>query len=100
MVDKLPKTQEEARSVLAQRIKDTIEAYNAAVRAGDKTQSTQLFQQYQDLNKQFEAAKLGTAGSVGTGMLSGARQNFDLMGRALHLTPPTTPSPPQSAKRP
>lgn len=98
MVDKLPKTQEEARSVLAQRIKDTIEAYNAAVRAGDKTQSTQLFQQYQDLNKQFEAAKLGTAGSVGTGMLSGARQNFDFMGRGLQLTSPTISLPAQIAQ--
>lgn len=98
MADKLPSTQEEARSVLAQRIKDTIEAYNAAVKAGDKTQSTQLFQQYKDLNKQFEAAKLGTAGSVGTGLLSGIRQSFDTMGRGLQLAAPSLSLPAQLAQ--
>lgn len=98
MATTLPKTQEEARGVLAQRIKDTIEAYNAAVRAGDKTQSTQLFQQYQDLNKQFEAAKSGTAGSLGTGLLSGIRQSFDTMGRGLQLAAPSISLPSQLAQ--
>jgi hypothetical protein len=99
MVDKLPATQEEARGLIAQRIKDTIDAYNAAVRAGDKTQSTQLMQQYQDLNRQFEAAKLGTAGSVGRGLLSGLQQGgSDFYRQGARLAIPTLSMPAQIAQ--
>lgn len=99
MADNLPKTQEEARGLIAQRIKDTIDAYNAAVRAGDKTQSTQLMQQYQDLNRQFEAAKLGTAGSVGRGLLSGLQQGgTDFYRQGARLAIPALSMPAQLAQ--
>jgi hypothetical protein len=77
MADKLPQTQEEARTVIASRIKDTVDAYNAAKRAGDETQANQLLVQYRDLNKQYEAAKQGTGGSIVSGLMSGVRQGFD-----------------------
>lgn len=88
MATKLPATQEEARSVIAGQIKDTIDAYNAAKRAGDETQARQLLQQYRDLNKQYEAAKAGTAGSVGQGLMSGIRQGFGFTGQGANLAAP------------
>jgi len=88
MADNLPKTQEEARSVIAQRIKDTIDSYNTAVKDKDTAKATKLMQQYKDLNNQFEAAKLGTAGSVGRGLLSGIQQggtDFNRQGSRLAI---------------
>lgn len=98
MADKLPATQEEARGVIAQRIKTTIDAYNAAKQNKDETQASALLQQYKDLNKQYEAAKLGTAGSIGTGLLSGVRQNFDFMGRGANIAAPILSMPARMAQ--
>jgi len=95
MADNLPKTQEEARSVIAQRIKDTIDSYNAAVKDKDTAKATKLMQQYKDLNNQFEAAKLGTAGSAGRGLLSGIQQggtDFNRQGSRLALPVLTMPA--------
>ena len=91
---KLPSTQEEARGVIAGQIKDTIDAYNAAKRAGDEVQAKQLLQQYKDLNNQFEAAKAGTVGSVGRGIVSGLFKGGEFLGQGAKFAAPilTMPS--------
>lgn len=92
MATKLPQTQEEARGLIAGRIQDTINAYNAAKRAGDETQAQQLMSQYRDLNKQYEAAKQGTVGSSVSGLMSGIRQGFDFPATKFALPIISAPS--------
>lgn len=97
MADKLPKTQEEARALIAQRMDAIARVYEQEKAAGTltKTKDIQLRQQFADLNKQFEAAKLGTAGSVGRGLLSGLQQggsDFYRQGARLALPMATMPA--------
>jgi hypothetical protein len=85
MAKNLPKTQEEARGILAQQLKDTVDAYNAAKRAGDETQAKQLLQQYRDLNNQWEAAKEGAGKSFGRGLLSGATEGLSFINSLMRM---------------
>jgi hypothetical protein len=73
------------------------QAYSQEQAAGTLTRAkdVQIRQQFADLNKQFEAAQLGTAGSVGKGLLSGVRQNFDFMGKGLNAAMPIFSMPAQ-----
>lgn len=94
MAKTLPKTQEEARGILAQQISDTVAAYNNAKNAGDETQMRQLLQQYRDLNKQWEAAKAGTFGSLALGAKGGLQSGGEFLMRGAQQIAPilTTPA--------
>lgn len=101
MADKLPKTQEEARALIAQRMDAIARVYEQEKAAGTltKTKDIQLRQQFADLNKQFEAAKLGTTGSVGRGLLSGLQQGgSDFYRQGARLALPVAAMPAQVAQ--
>lgn len=96
MVDKLPQTQEEARSLIAQRMDAIKRVYEQEKAAGTLTRQKemQLVQQFRDLNKQFSVASTGTEGSVGKGLISGINQGFGFYGQGANLAAPilTMPS--------
>jgi hypothetical protein len=93
----LPQTQEEARKLILQKQQSLQRQYAQEQAAGTLTRSKeiQLQQQFRDLSKQLQVAQLGTAGSVGKGLLSGVRQNFDFMGRGLNAAAPILSMPAQ-----
>jgi hypothetical protein len=96
MVDKLPQTQEEARSLIAQRMDAIKRVYEQEKAAGTLTRQKemQLVQQFRDLDKQFSVASTGTEGSVGKGLISGINQGFGFYGQGANLAAPilTMPS--------
>jgi hypothetical protein len=97
MADKLPKTQEEARRLIAQRMDAIARVYEQEKAAGTLTREkdVQLRQQFADLNKQFAVAKSGTAGSVGRGLMAGIYQGgteFNRQGARLALPIATFPA--------
>jgi hypothetical protein len=96
----LPQTQEEARKLILQKQDALRQQYAQEQAAGTLTRSkeTQLRQQLQDLDKQFELASTSTVGSISRGLLSGVRQNFDFMGKGLNVASPVLSMPSQIAQ--
>lgn len=97
MADNLPKTQEEARGLIAQRMDAIRRIYAQEQADGTMTRSrdAQLRQQFADLNKQFSVASSGTAGSMGRGLMAGIYQGgteFNRQGARLALPMATMPA--------
>lgn len=96
----LPQTQEEARKLILQRQEALRQQYEQEQAAGTLTRNkdVQIRQQFADLSKQLELASTGTAGSIGKGLMSGVRQNFDFLGRGLQFAAPSLSLPAQVAQ--